>query len=53
MILIFFHEGDGIFQNNKAPMHTAHVSKNWYEEHESKLHRSHGVASTIIRCQHY
>ena len=30
---ILFPNGDGIFQNDGAPMHTVHVVKNYYEEH--------------------
>ena len=29
--------GDGIFQDNNAPIHIAHVVKDWHEEHESEL----------------
>ena len=44
-------DGDGIFQDDNAPMHTDHVVKNWYEEHESEL--EHRVATTIFRSQYY
>ena len=30
-------DGDGIFQGDNVPIHTAHVVKNWYEEHECDL----------------
>ena len=37
IVKALFPDGDGIFQDDNAPMHTAHVVKNWYEEHESEL----------------
>ena len=37
MVQGLFPDGDGIFQDDDAPIHTAHVVKNWYEEHESEL----------------
>ena len=37
MVQALFPDGNGIFQNDNAPIHTAHVVKNWYEEHESEL----------------
>ena len=32
-----FLDSDDIFQDDNTPMHTVHVVKNWYEEHESDL----------------
>ena len=32
-----FPDDDGIFQDVNAPMHTAHVVKNRYEENENKI----------------
>ena len=37
MVQALFPDDDGIFQDVKAPMNTAHVVKNWYEKHESEL----------------
>ena len=37
MVQALFPDGDGIFQDDNAPMHTAYVLKNWYEENESWL----------------
>ena len=37
MVQALFPDGDDIFQGNNAPIHTAHVVKNRYEEHESEL----------------
>ena len=37
MVQALFPDGDGIFQDETVPIHTAHVVKNWYEEHESEL----------------
>ena len=30
-------DGDGILQDDNAPIHTARVVKHWYEEHRSEL----------------
>ena len=37
MVQALFPDGDYIFQDNNAPIYTAHVVKNWYEEHKSEL----------------
>ena len=37
MVQALFSDGDGIYQDNNNPMHTAHVVKNWYEKNESEL----------------
>ena len=37
MVQALCPDGDGIFQDDNAPMHTAHVAKKWYEEHECEL----------------
>ena len=37
MVRALLSDGDGFFQNGNASIHTAHVVKNWYEEHESDL----------------
>ena len=37
MVQVLFPDGDGTFQDDNAPIHTARVAKNWYEEHESEL----------------
>ena len=37
MVQVLFRDGDGIFQDDNAPIHTAHVVKNCYEDHESEL----------------
>ena len=37
MVQVLFSDGDGIFQNDNAPIHTGHVVKNRYEAHESDL----------------
>ena len=34
-----FLDGNCIFQDDNAPIHTAHVVKKWYEEHECELER--------------
>ena len=46
-----FPDGDGIFQDNNALKHTAHVVKNWYEEHEREI--KHSAATTISKSQYY
>lgn len=33
-----FPGGDGIFQDDNAPIHTARIIKSWYVEHEADLH---------------
>ena len=33
-----FRDGDDIFQDDTAPIYSAHVVKNWYEEHRSGHH---------------
>ena len=37
MVQSLFPDGEGIFQDDNAPIHIAHVVKNWYKEHESEL----------------
>ena len=37
MFQALFPDGDGIFQDDNVPKHIAHVVKNWYQEHGSKL----------------
>ena len=37
MVQALFHDGDGIFQCDNFPIHTALVVKNWYDEHEGEL----------------
>ena len=32
IVHVLFSDGDGIFQNDNAPIHTAHVVKNQYKE---------------------
>ena len=48
--MALFPDGDGIFQADNTPIHTTHVVKNWYDEHESEL-ETHGVATTFSRSQ--
>ena len=51
MFQVLFSNGEGIFQDDNAPIHTAHVVKNWYEEHESELeHREwhHNLQISIL-----
>ena len=36
MVQELFPDGDGIIQNDND--HTAHVVKNWYEEHQSEIY---------------
>ena len=49
MVQTLISDGERIFQDDNAPMHTAHVFKNWYE----KGTRTYGVATTISKSQHY
>ena len=51
MVQALFPDGDGMFQDDSAPIHTAHVVKSWYDEHESEL--EHGVATIISGSQYY
>ena len=37
MVQTLFSDGDGIFQDDNAPIDIADVINNWYEEHESEL----------------
>ena len=37
MCQTLFPEGDCIFQDDNALIHTAHIIKNWYKEHETEL----------------
>ena len=37
MVQTLVSDGDGIFQLDNAPIHTAYVVKNWYEEYENEL----------------
>ena len=37
MVQALFTDGDSIFQDDNAPIHTAHVDKNWYDEYEREL----------------
>jgi hypothetical protein len=37
MCQTLFPEGDAIFQDDNAPIHTARIVKNWHEEHDSEL----------------
>ena len=37
MVQELFPDVKSIFQDDNAPIHTAHVVKNWYQEHESEL----------------
>ena len=39
MVQTLLLDGDGIFQDDNGPIHTAHVVKNCYEAHESELER--------------
>ena len=43
----FFSDGDGIFQDDNAPIHTSHVVKNWYEGHESELEHMDWVPQSL------
>ena len=36
MVQELFPDGDGIIQNDND--HTAHVVKNWYEEHQREIY---------------
>ena len=37
IVKVFFPDGDGIFQNDNSPIHTAQVVKNWYKNREGEL----------------
>ena len=37
MVQALFPDGDGILQNDNAPIHIAQVIKNRFEEHDSEL----------------
>ena len=37
MVQALFSDDDGIFQDDKATIYTAHVVKNWHTENESEL----------------
>ena len=37
MVQALFPDGDGIFQDDNAPIHAAYVVNNWYEEHGCEL----------------
>ena len=37
MTQTLFPRGDCIFQNDNAPIYTAHMVQNWYEKHLSEL----------------
>jgi transposase len=37
MMQILFPAGDGIFQDDNAPIHAARVVQSWYDEHEDEL----------------
>ena len=41
MIQALFSDGDSIFQDDNAPIHTAHMVNNFYEEHESAYELEH------------
>ena len=37
MVQVLLSDGDGIIQDGNAPIHTAHVVNNWYEDYENEL----------------
>lgn len=37
MVQTLFPNGDGVFQDDKAPVHTAHIVQDWFSEHEDDL----------------
>ena len=37
MVQASLFDGDGIFEDGNAPIHTTHMGKNWYHEHEGEL----------------
>lgn len=37
MVQTLFPNGDGVFQDDKAPVHTAHIVQDWFAEHEDEV----------------
>ena len=37
IVQVLFLDGHGIFQDDNASMHSAHVVKNWFKQHGSEL----------------
>ncbi|GBM60273.1 hypothetical protein AVEN_248544-1 [Araneus ventricosus] len=37
MVQTLFPNGDGVFQDDKAPVHTAHIVQDWFSEHGDEL----------------
>ena len=54
MVQALFPDCDDIFKDGNAPIYTAHVVKNCYEEHTVELrHMGWAVGTTISGCQYY
>ncbi|GBM19795.1 hypothetical protein AVEN_208664-1 [Araneus ventricosus] len=51
MVQTLFPNGVGVFQDDKAPVHTAHIVQDWFSEHEDEL--SNLLATTVTKPQYY
>ena len=37
MVQTLFPDGDAVFQDDRAPVHTAHIVQDWFDEHEDEV----------------
>ena len=54
MVQALYPEGGAVYQEDNAPIHTARLVTEWFDEHESEVeHRPRPAQSADTRSEYY